>query len=455
MEGTKRMKKSIFAVIAAFLMSFTLFAAGCDGGVFGGGVGDDDLVIWANSTYWGGANELLVQQMMDKYEQATGKEVYFVPQSDLDTKLKSVANGAESPDVVIWDRWETVRYINEDRFVCIDDYMQESGVNAADYQSEAMEEMMLDGKHYGIPLDIDVWGLWVNVTALNAAGIEKLPTTWDELRTAANALTVYSDPVNKTGMTRAGMNMKMAGSFYPFLMTAGGQILSDDETKLTVDNDYGRAVLKYFWQLNNEDKVFNEALATGGGPNDPFLTQKIAIQVNSLLNGTNFYDQYSDGTFEYEFIPFPKGPSAELAPEGVTPNSQLGGLMGGFGLAIPTTSIKQDAAWDLINWWVCTTENAVEWSKISGLIPAKLEIINDESMKEVPNVRNAIEVLPYLKARPKTLGYTSIETSVIMSKVDGLLFSNAYRGETADDKIAACLKDMEKAGNEILEFYRE
>ena len=59
------MKKSIFAVIAAFLMSFTLFAAGCDGGVFGGGVGDDDLVIWANSTYWGGANELLVQQMMD------------------------------------------------------------------------------------------------------------------------------------------------------------------------------------------------------------------------------------------------------------------------------------------------------------------------------------------------------------------------------------------------------
>ena len=112
-------------------------------------------------------------------------------------------------------------------------------------------------------------------------------------------------------------------------------------------------------------------------------------------------------------------------------------------------------AWDLINWWVCDTENAVEWSALSGLIPAKLEIINDPRMKEIPNVRNVLEALPYLKARPKVSGYTAIETSVIMSKIDGLLFSNAYRGATTLDKINACLQDMEKAGNDILEFYRE
>lgn len=449
------MKKKLTCLVAV-LLGLVCSLAGCaDGGLFGDKVGDNDIVVWASSTYWGGANEVLVRQMMDKYEEKSGKKVYFVPQSDLDTKLKSVANGAESPDVVIWDRWETVRYINEDRFVCIDNYMQKSGVNAADFQAEALGEMSLGGKYYGIPLDVDVWGLWVNKTALHAAGIQKLPETWDELRTAANALTVYSNPQTKTGMTRAGLNMKLSGSFYPFLMTAGGQILSDDEKNFTVDNDYGRAVLKYFWQLNNEDKVFDEALATGGGTSDPFLTQKIAIQVNSLLNGTNFYGQYADGTFEYEFVPFPKGPSTDFAPAGVTPGEQNGGLMGGFGLAIPTTSEKKDAAWDLIDWWVCNTENAVEWSKLSGLIPAKLEIINDSSLQEVPNVRNAIKALPYLKARPTTHGYTAIETSVVMAKVDGLLFSNAYRGATSEEKINACLKDMEKAGNEILEFYRE
>ena len=199
--------------------------------MFGDEVGEDDLVVWASSTYWGGANEVIVQQMLDKYEEENGIKVYFVPQSDLDTKLKSVANGAESPDVVIWDRWETVRYINEDRFVCIDDYMSESGVEADDFQQEALAEMSQDGKYYGIPLDIDVWGLWINVTALNEAGIQELPDTWDELRTAAVALT-EKDASGK--MTRAGMNMKISGSFYSFLLTAGGEILSEDEVTIAI-----------------------------------------------------------------------------------------------------------------------------------------------------------------------------------------------------------------------------
>lgn len=443
------MKRKMLSLMA-MLLCFALFMTGCS--MFGDEVGEDDLVVWASSTYWGGANEVIVQQMLDKYEEEKGINVYFVPQSDLDTKLKSVANGAESPDVVIWDRWETVRYINEDRFVCIDDYMSESGVEASDFQQEALAEMSQDGKYYGIPLDIDVWGLWINVTALHEEGIQELPDTWDELRAAAIALT-EKDTSGK--MTRAGMNMKISGSFYSFLLTAGGEILSEDETQFTVNNEYGRAALQFLWQLNNEDKVFDEALATGSGASDPFLTGKIAIQVNSLLNGTNFYDQYSDGSFEYEFVPFPKGPSEEFTEEGNTANSHLGGMMGGFGLAIPVTSEKQDAAWDLINWWVCDTENAIEWSELSGLMPAKLEILESDRMKEIPNVRNTLEVLPHLKTRPTTAGYTAIETSVIMSKIDGLLFSNAYRGATALDKINSCLADMEKAGNEILEFYRE
>lgn len=444
--------KKITVLLLALTIACTALFASCD--LFGVEVNDKDIVVWADSTYWGGANEIIVSQMLAKYEQETGTKVYFVPQSDLDTKLKSVANGAESPDVVIWDRWETVRYIDESRFVCIDDYLTQSNVNLSDYQAEATQEMAKDGKQYGMPLDVDVWGLWVNKTALGEAGIDKLPTTWDELREAAIALTAFEDPDSKTGMTRAGMNMKISGSFYSFLMTAGGSILNDDQTQFTVNNDYGRSVLQFFWQLVKEDKVFDEALATGGGASDPFLTQKIAIQVNSLLNGTNFYRAYSDGSFEYEFIPFPKGPSEEFA-YGETPNSHSGGMLGGFGLAIPVTSEKQDMAWDLINWWVCNTENAVEWSALSGLIPAKLEIINDPRMKEIPNVRNVLEALPYLKARPKVSGYTAIETSVIMSKIDGLLFSNVYRGATTLDKINACLQDMEKAGNDILEFYRE
>ena len=236
------MKKfTVFFVTLA--MACSVLFSGC--GLFGVKVDKKDIIVWADATYWGGANEVIVSQMLSKYEAEKGIKVYFVPQSDLDTKLKSVANGAESPDVVIWDRWETVRYINENRFVCIDDYLSKSNVNLNDYLAEATQEMSKGGKQYGMPLDVDVWGLWVNKTALKSVGINKLPTTWDELRDAATALTVFEDPDAKTGMTRAGMNMKISGSFYSFMMTAGGNVLNNDGTRFTVNNDYGRSVLQY------------------------------------------------------------------------------------------------------------------------------------------------------------------------------------------------------------------
>ena len=75
-------------------------------------------------------------------------------------------------------------------------------------------------------------------------------------------------------------------------------------------------------------------------------------------------------------------------------------------------------------------------------------------MKEIPNVRNVIDVLDSLKARPQTPGYTSIETGVIMPLNDGFLFEGAYdRGNpTTIDKVRAVLANMERQAKEILEF---
>ena len=74
-------------------------------------------MIWANADYWGGTNGDIVTRFLDTYTEETGTRVIFAPQADLDTRLKSAAIDGESPDIVIWDRWETVRYIRENRFV--------------------------------------------------------------------------------------------------------------------------------------------------------------------------------------------------------------------------------------------------------------------------------------------------------------------------------------------------
>ncbi len=449
------MKKILTLIFAAFSV---LLLVSC--GLLGEGAGENDIVIWANADYWGGTNGEIVSEFLNIYTEETGTRVIFAPQADLDTRLKSAAIDGESPDLVIWDRWETVRYIRENRFVKINDYMDKAGVSIDEFQQAAAREMMSGEDIYGLPLDVDAWGFWINKTLLAEAGITKLPRTWDEFEAAAIAMTRYSDPVNKTGMTRAGMNLNISGLFYSFLQTAGGEILTVDANGKPIpafNSEYGEAVLQWWYELVHTHKVYDfsfGASSQGGSVDDPFLTQKVAMQANSLLNGSSFYETYSDGSFEYEFVPFPMGPSSKFATQDNPAASNAGGLMGGFGLAIPVTSKKQDLAWDLMEYWLTDLDNVVKWSEISKLIPAKLEVINDPKMKEIPNVRNVIDVLDSLRTRPQTPGYTSIETGVIMPLIDGFLFEGAYdRGNpTTIDKVRAVLKHMETQAKEILEF---
>ena len=132
----------------------------------------------------------------------------YEAQPDLDNKLRG-ALGGESPDLIIWDRWQTVSYIQDGLLVNLDKYIEEDGVDTSEYQQEALNEMVLDDSVYGFPLDIDAWGYWVNKTLLNEAGITELPKTWDEIRTAAIAMTKYEG----SNMVRAGMNMDTSGAF--------------------------------------------------------------------------------------------------------------------------------------------------------------------------------------------------------------------------------------------------
>lgn len=419
----------------------------------------DKLVVWSDATYWGGENEKIIINMLNEYTKETGIKVEYVAQLDLATKMNAAPLGGESPDVLIWDRWQTKTYIEQNMLVCLDNYISEDGINTDDYQQVALKEMCDNEMVYGMPLDIDAWGYWVNKTALieanitevdhNGNTVAKLPKTWDELRDAAKKTTKYDSSGN---IIRNGLNLDCSGSFFSYIQTAGGKMFNDDQSQVAFNDEHGFAVLKYWYEMIHTDKVFNKDIMDLGGTDDPFAQGRVVIQINSLLNGNALYRSIVGDKFDYEFIPFPMGPSTEFATANNLAGTNTGGLMGGYGLTIPRTTKYPDHAWDLIKWWV--TDNATKWAEISGLIPAKLTIISDPKLKDIPNVRNVIDILPYIKARPDVPGYPSIESGIIMSKITGLLFENAYsRGaQTSDDKIRACLKDMEQQANATLEF---
>lgn len=458
--------KKLFTLLT--LLLFGVFLVACDGDS-GGGQGDetpDKLTVWADNTYWGGENEKLVKTMLADYEEETGIKVVYEALPNLRDAINASFLGGETADVIIWDRWETSSYVKEDKLVKLNKFLESDNINLEEYQQEALGEMMVADGVYGMPLDVDAWGYWVNKTKVRAANeklkaagepeVQELPRTWDELRETAIATTEF-DSSGK--MTVAGLNVNTAGSFFSYMQTAGGELLTVDEKGSPIsnfNNEYGRAVITYWYDLIHTHNVFEAGFtSTVGGADDPFIAQKIVIQANSLLNGSHYYNEYIGDQFEFEFIPFPKGPSSEFAEAtGEEAGSNGGGLMGGFGLVIPDNSKSQKAAWNLIKWWITDTEKVVRWSEISQLIPAKLSVIEELKAKDIPNVRNVLEILPDLRVRPQVEGYTSVETGVFMAEIPTVLFADGYiKGNpTPAARINALLKAMERKANETFEY---
>lgn len=421
------------------------------------------LVIWADNTYWGGENGKLVAEMVKLYSQETGIEVIYEAQPNLKDRITAAALGGETADIVIWDRWETVAFVQDDMLVDLKQFIEDDNISLDDYQQEAVSEMTYKQGVYGLPLDIDAWGYWVNKTMVKEANVKlqaenkplvsELPSTWDEIRETAKAITQFD---NNGKMTVAGMNVDTAGSFYSYIQTAGGQLLGENDQGIPIakfNDKHGEAVIQFWYDLVHVHKVYESGVITDAvtPADDPFVKGQVGIQSNSLLNGSKFYAQYIGDRFEYEFIPFPKGPSSEFAElTGHEAGSKVGGLMGGFGLVIPVTSKQHRAAWDLIKWWITDTDKVVKWAEISNLIPAKTAVIEELKNADIPNVRNVLDVLPYLKVRPRVEGYPSVETGVIMALIPTVLFGDGYvKGNaTPQARIQALLKDMEKKANE-------
>jgi multiple sugar transport system substrate-binding protein len=118
----------------------------------------------------------------------------------------------------------------------------------ADLPPWSLESFRWKGKTYGLPSAANPMILFGNQTMLDAAGIERLPTTWDDLEAAAKALTGGSSygwtmPAGQTGGSGGLMSHWLI-----FLLQAGGELYGIDGRPAFV-NDAGVAAIEMLQRL--------------------------------------------------------------------------------------------------------------------------------------------------------------------------------------------------------------
>lgn len=118
----------------------------------------------------------------DSQEEIVAKAKY-VPFADFKKQLSIGVTSSELLDIAIIDGPDHASYAAMGIFADLTDK-----IDTSQYYEGPIASCMLDGKVYGVPFGSNCLGLYYNEDMLKEAGVE-VPTTWNELRSAAKALT--------------------------------------------------------------------------------------------------------------------------------------------------------------------------------------------------------------------------------------------------------------------------
>ncbi len=342
-------------------------------------------------TFWyalSGAQGKVIEAMVDKYnksQSAAQVEVVFQGSyADIAQKLTAAITAKTVPDVAQMGGAPT---------------LGESGavVNVGDLMAAADKTAIYDGfweynKYKGaivsMPFNNSVPLLYYNKDLFKAAGLdpEKPPATWDELVTAAKALTKDTDGDGKIDQWGFNTHTDTHWYFSAMVMQNGGKILSDDGKKVIYNSPEGVEALQFWGDLVNKHKVMPANQHAQTAPD--FVAGKIGMAMRSSSTLTTLE---KDAKFALGVAPLP---CKKVCSEPI----------GGASLLVfKTTPEKQKAAWEFVK-WMTNPANSVDLFVQTGYVPIHKSVISEKAMTDYfaksPNAEKVVKLLQYSSAIP-------------------------------------------------------
>lgn len=335
-------------------------------------------------TFWyalSGAQGQFVEGLVKKYNAAqknvTVDVVFQGSYADIAQKLTAAITAKTPPDIAQMGGAPTLG--DSGAIVPIADLM--SAQDRADIFDGFWDYNKFQGKIVSMPFNNSVPMLYYNKDLFTAAGLDpnKPPATWDELVTAAKALT-------KEGQWGFNTHTDTHWYFSAMVMQNGGKILSDDGKKVVYNGPEGIEALQFWGDLVNKHKVMPSNQHANAGAD--FVAGKVGMLMRSSATlGT--IEQTAK--FKVGVAPLP---CKKVCSE----------PLGGASLIIfKTTADKQKAAWEFAK-WMTSAENSVDLFLATGYVPIRKSVSDVPALKEYykksPNAEMVIKAVQSSSAIP-------------------------------------------------------
>jgi ABC-type glycerol-3-phosphate transport system substrate-binding protein len=145
------------------------------------------------------------------------------------------------------------------------------------FLSAALDVVEYDGELFGVPLFQNANTVSYNTAAFEQAGIDELPTTWDEVREAAEILAENGIAVmDYAGNPEVTLNV----TFYPILWQAGGRVFTEDGSDIAFDSPEGIAALEFLLELQEMGGLPPEAATKNNSvEGSPLSEGEVAMRI--------------------------------------------------------------------------------------------------------------------------------------------------------------------------------
>jgi len=298
---------------------------------------EQTTLLWGQ---WGSPEEIAVhQQVADAYEALHPEiniELWSQPWGDYFTKLDTLfaaGDGTVIPDVFFMSPVQ--KYADSGLILNLDPLIEASGVDLTDYWPGALESTSYNGSVYGLPRDSGVEVLYYDKDDFDAAGLE-YPTadwTWDDLRAAAEALTIKdaTGRVSRYGLAAEG------GKYFDFVGANGGGILDDmfNPSRAIIGEPEAIEAIEFFSGLINDGFAWRDAdLGQAGGDQAVFL----ADQASMFIQNASRVPALNAAGINYDVAPVPQAPGG----------GRQAGSTNGAAWVLSALSDQQDLAWEFI-----------------------------------------------------------------------------------------------------------
>ena len=265
--------------------------------------------------------------------------------SDYATKLQTDIAAGSVADVFYLDSLAAPDFMVNNALLDLTGYMGEAGVKPEDFYPGLIGAFQSGGKTYGLPKDWSSLGM-----IYNADKVTTVPTTWEELRAAAQTL------ADDAGEPRINIPSDIA-RYFAFHYAAGAKVISDDGTAIVIDSPEANTALEFYYGLYRDGLASTPADAGAEWPGD------------ALAKG------YADIVFEGNWVfPFLKANAPDLnfgiaeMPAGPAGKATLAFTVS-FSAYAGTKVPEQ--SWSLIN-YLTGPEGMGKWVSLGLAMPSRV-----------------------------------------------------------------------------------